>query len=142
MEYKKKLCQVGLHIALPLVLGAVLYCLISPEVMFVKMFLPHLKLPIPLKLNQSHMLYQFVRNYFLDMLWAYALMSALIFLIGKSSSAIKIGVCIVIIFTVIMEGLQLTSFVRGTFDVWDIVVEIIGELFAVWMNKNTKGGIV
>ena len=64
------------------------------------------------------------------------------FLIGKSSSTMKISVRIAVIFTVILEGVQLTSFVSGTFDVWDIMVEIIGELFAVWMNKKTKGGFL
>lgn len=85
---------------------------------------------------------QVYQKLFLDMLWAYALMNTLIFLIGKSSSTMKISVSIAVIFTVILEGVQLTSFVSGTFDVWDIMIEIIGELFAVWMNKKTKGGFL
>ena len=142
MGYKQKIWWIGLHIAVPLIMGAVIYYLISPEVIFIKMFSTHGRIPTPLKLNQSHVIYRFIRNYFLDMLWAYALMNTLIFLIGKSSSAIKISDSMAIIFTVILEGLQLTSFVSGTFDVWDIVVEIIGELFAVWMNNKRKGGFL
>lgn len=142
MKYKQKLWWIGLHIAVPLIMGAVIYYLISPEVIFIKMFSNHGGITTPLKLNQSHVIYRFIRNYFLDMLWAYALMNTLIFLIGKSSSTIKISVSIAVIFTVILEGVQLTSFVSGTFDVWDIMVEIIGELFAVWMNKKTKGGFL
>ena len=142
MKYKQKLWWIGLHIAVPLIMGAVIYYLISPEVIFIKMFSTHGGIPTPLKLIQSHVIYRFIRNYFLDMLWAYALMNTLIFLIGKSSSTMKISVSIAVIFTVILEGVQLTSFVSGTFDVWDIMVEIIGELFAVWMNKKTKGGFL
>lgn len=142
MKYKQKLWWIGLHIAVPLIMGAVIYYLISPEVIFIKMFSMSGEIPEPFTLNQSHMIHRFVRNYFLDMLWAYALMNTLIFLIGNSSSTIKISVSIAVIFTVILEGVQLTSFVSGTFDVWDIMVEIIGELFAVWMNKKTKGGFL
>lgn len=68
MGYQQKIWWIGLHIAVPLIMGAVIYYLISPEVIFIKMFSTHGGIPTPLKLNQSHVIYRFIRNYFLDML--------------------------------------------------------------------------
>ena len=42
---------------------------------------------------------------------------------------------IAFIFSAIMELLQITPVVQGTFDIWDIMVELIAELVAVFIIK-------
>ena len=54
---------------------------------------------------------------------------------NNTASLFKIFV-IAYVFSVIIEILQLTSFVKGTFDVFDLVVELIAEIAAVFIIKN------
>ena len=68
-----------------------------------------------------------VRGYVPDMLWAYSLVFALFCFVGNSA------VLIAIPFAILMEGVQLWETVRGTFDVMDIVVEILAEAFAAFI---------
>lgn len=78
---------------------------------------------------------KFIRNYFLDMLWAYALVFALSLIICRNAAQLWETFMIAFIFSAIMELLQITPIVQGTFDIWDIMVELIAELVAVFIIK-------
>lgn len=119
-----------LHIIFPLIIGAIIYYVVSPDVIFVR------KIDSLLGTNM-HMISTvpvFIRNYLLDMLWAYALLFA-IYVVIDNTTVVKAFV-IGVIFSTGMELLQLTTLVKGTFDVIDIVVEIIAEIAAVLIIKN------
>ena len=79
---------------------------------------------------------QFVRNYFLDMMWGYALVYALYLFTGNDTAELMKILIIAFIFSAIMEVLQLTPFVRGTFDIFDIIVEFLAEVSAVFIIKK------
>lgn len=80
------------------------------------------------------LLTQFARNYLCDILWAYALFNAF-FLIYKEEQAMGVfGICAV--FEIVVEVLQLFDIIQGTFDVVDIVFEIVATLTSALYIKN------
>ena len=70
-----------------------------------------------------------------DMLWAYALVFSLMLVTGNKTADVWKMFVIAGMFSTIMEVLQVIGCVKGTFDVMDIIVEIIAELMAVFMQK-------
>ena len=71
-----------------------------------------------------------------DMLWAYALVFSLMLVTGNKTADVWKMFVIAGMFSTIMEVLQVTGCVKGTFDVMDIIVEIIAELMAVFLSKT------
>ncbi len=66
------------NITVPLLLGAVIYCLTSPDVIFVEAVRSLWGMPVLSGRGTLHGgIWQFVRYYLLDVLWAYALVFAL-----------------------------------------------------------------
>ncbi|MBQ1390029.1 MAG: hypothetical protein IIY78_10480, partial [Clostridia bacterium] len=86
----------------------------------------------------DHPVLRFARNYLMDILWSCSLSSAIGLIIGTSG---KITLCIITSsgFIVIMEMIQIFSFVPGTFDVWDIVVELLSSVITLFIDK--KGAV-
>lgn len=70
------------------------------------------------------------------MLWAYALVIALFFVIGNNTVSVLKILSIAFSFTVILEILQITPIAEGTFDFYDIVVEFLAEVIAVLIIKK------
>ena len=77
-----------------------------------------------------------LRSYMPDMLWAYALVFSLMLVTGNKTAYVWKMFVIAGMFSTIMEVLQVTGCVKGTFDVMDIIVEIIAELMAVFIIKR------
>lgn len=130
-----------LHILLPLLAGALIYILFSKDVYFVK-FLP---VPImeagalePYMLNNPFL--KILRNYVPDILWGYALVFALFQAMDNNTADINKVLFVAALFSVVMELLQLSSKVKGTFDVLDIAVMLVAEVFAVFIIKKYLGG--
>ena len=89
-----------------------------------------------------------VRNHLMDMLWGYALVFALFFLCDRNSckdahshekdvnktvtSDLRKIFAISGIFSAMLETCQLLPGVQGTFDLWDILLELLAELLAVF----------
>ena len=81
-------------------------------------------------------LFRFVRYYLLDMLWAYALVFALYFSIGNNAARLKTAFVIAVVFSAVMEAVQLSPIIPGYFDLLDILVEALAEAFAAFIIKN------
>lgn len=133
---KRKTIFLAANIIVPLFVGMFLYYISSPDVIFVKHIDDFFN-------KGSHLLYLevrteifiFLRNYFLDMLWGYALVFSLHFMNGNNTAELKKVFAIAFAFSAVLEILQLISS-RGTFDVFDIIVEFLAELIAVFVIKN------
>ena len=120
------------NVIIPLVIGAAVYYIMSPDVIFVRGVDGLLGLGVHVGVHDNNfMLIKFIRNYFLDMLWAYALVFALQYIIGNKTAKSHTTLFVAFIFTAVIEMLQLTSLASGTFDVLDILVELIAEVIAV-----------
>ena len=137
--HMKKSKEIGLiaNIAIPVWAGALYYFFVSPEIVIVKQLNIIRNRVFHFKINFPHnIVFEFIRNYFLDMLWAYALVFALFFFNGSNTATIWKIFFMAFSFSVIMEVLQCTSAVCGTFDLWDIVVEFLAEVIAVFIIKK------
>lgn len=135
MKQKKYIACAVLHALIPLCAGTGIYILVRPETYIAKVCIavnPWLgELRIRMGTDLFHM---FLRNYACDMLWAYALTIALLRygrLIGQKmwkSTLISGG------FVVLLEALQQLALIPGTFDVFDVVVEILAVFIAVCVS--------
>ena len=87
-------------------------------------------------INTDGGIIQIIRYYLSDILWAYALVFALYFSIGNSTARVKTAFVIAVVFSTVMEVIQLSPVIPGTFDMNDILVEVIAETIAVLIIKN------
>lgn len=125
------------NIIFPLLVGAVIYCFTSTDVFFVGVVRSFLGMPIHTWLSITDGgIVQIIRNYLSDILWAYALVFALCFSIGNSAARVKTAFVIAVVFSTVMEVIQLSPEIPGTFDMNDILVEIMAETIAVLIIKN------
>lgn len=122
-----------INIFLPLLIGGSLYYVVFPDVLFVQKIDELLGFGLHVELNiQNIGVLRWCRNYLFDILWSYALTFSLyvIFEDEHGNANLKRILSAVVIFSIGMELLQAFQFVTGTFDAWDIVVEILSECIA------------
>lgn len=127
----KKMIMV-LHILCPIAIGALVYYLASPDVLFVKKTEPFTGVTGGIHaLPPNSAFLRLVRNYLPDMMWGYSLVFSLFCIAGNNAADIWKVFWTAFPFSVVMETMQKTSFVPGTFDVFDIFVEFLAEIIAV-----------
>lgn len=126
------------NIFVPLLLGAVLYYISSPDVIFVRKLSALLGFSFHANgMAVNFIMSGFIRNYFLDMLWGYGLVFALTWVSGVCEGKKLLGILFVSgLFSALMEFLSLTNMVSGTFDVMDIFLELLAELFAYFLIRS------
>ena len=118
------------NISIPILAGSLLYYVTSPQVIFAQNI--DRLLGVSLHVGTENTFVVNLRSYMPDMLWAYALVFSLMLVTGNKPAYVWIAG----MFSTIMEVLQVTGCVKGTFDVMDIIVEIIAELMAVFIIKR------
>lgn len=125
-----------LNIAIPILIGALTYYVISPDVIFVQQIDSFLGIDNHgYDIEHASSVIRFVRLYFLDMTWGYALVFALYLLTGNNTADLIKLLILAVAFSAVLEFLQITSLVKGTFDVIDIVAEALAEMVAVFIIK-------
>lgn len=129
-----KKCFAWANVVIPILAGSLLYYITSPDVIFVKNI--DRLIGIDLHVSMENTFVIIMRSYLPDMLWAYALVFSLVAVTGNRTADVWKMSVFAGVFSTIMEILQLTGYVRGTFDVMDIIVEIIAELMAVFIIKR------
>lgn len=143
MTNNKKEVFLIINILAPILIGATIYYLISPEVIFVKQIDAFLGKGVHINhISSNFRLIKFIRNYIPDMIWGYTLIFSLFFILGNNTAELLKILIIAFTFSAVMEFLQLTSITIGTFDVYDIFVEFLAEVTAVFIIKNyfLRGG--
>ena len=68
----------------------------------------------------------FIKYQLGDLLWAYSLEVAIVLGTGNLHKALRYGVFLAIG----VECFQLFSFIHATFDIWDVIAQIVGVLIA------------
>ena len=126
------------NIIIPILIGAVIYCITSPDVFFVKAASAFFKLSNRIIVSDfGNLLIRFVRNYIPDMAWGYALVFSLYAIAGdQTEKGLYTLAFIAIVFSAAIEIIQMTHIIRGTFDLWDIAAELLTEVTAVFIIKN------
>lgn len=122
------------NISLPILAGSLFYYVTSPQVIFVQNIDRLLGVSLHVRMENTFVVN--LRSYMPDMLWAYALVFSLMLVTGNKTAYVWKMFVIAGMFSTIMEVLQVTRCVKGTFDVMDIIVEIIAELMAVFIIKR------
>lgn len=122
------------NILLPLLAGASLYIISSPNVIFLKYL--KLRIVIASELMNPHIwFWPILRNYIPDMLWGYSLVFAVYMIIDNNAASMRM-LFYVLVFSIFLELLQLLPTVPGTFDLLDILVEGASEMLAVIITKK------
>lgn len=118
---------------IPLIIGGGLYYLFCPQVLFVKQL--DLLFGVGFHVSQiRNSFFMVFRNYFFDFVWAYSFSSA----VSAISENKVIRLSIPIIFVSVLEVMQMFIPKWGTFDLIDIIIEVIASLI-VWLFFNTRG---
>ena len=112
------------HVFLPIAFGAVIYVLMRPDTYVSSWIYKLLGLQAPEKmLFIPRWLYTFITGHAADILWAYSLSHA-VFWILDGGFGCWLPTIICFTFAVSIESMQLLPFLSGTFDWWDILLEI------------------
>ena len=137
MIMRKKLFWYILNIVIPLLIGSTIYILIRPDTYICQYFYKALCISTPPEVGifLPTGLQTFLRCFAADILWAYALTFAVSFILKDERSYLYI--CIV--FELIMEFIQLSPALPGTFDWLDIIFEICTTaIVSLIINKRRK----
>ena len=78
----------------------------------------------------------FLKYWFCDFLWAYALAFCLLLVFEKTKHKYIYPVAISIAFSVLIEIMQVFSFISGTFDWWDLIAELTAIALAVIIKRR------
>ena len=119
-------------------ISAIFYYLVSPDVIFVKKIDAIIGGVINIHISPiDNVIFKLIRNYFLDMMWGYALVFTLYYIIGDN--AVKIGriLGLAFIFSAAMEIIQMAPLIQGTFDIFDIGAEFLAEAIAAFIIYKT-----
>lgn len=111
----------AVNIVIPLVFGAFIY-LTKAERTYISDILSAFRSVLPI-INYP----EIIRNYACDFLWAYALFFCLRLSLGdklKGKHNLMV-IAMASIVAVSLESIQMNTAILGTFDLWDIVVELI-----------------
>lgn len=121
-----------LNAIVPVLIGAIVYYLFFPKVVFVKIVDNLLGVSYHIPVGVDNVFIKFIRFYLLDFLWAYAL-TAIVILIFENDKRV-FG--LIFIFEIILELMQLHPFIRGTFDVCDIGGEILASILVIKLSRR------
>ena len=139
--------RVAVGIALPILLGTMIYLVFSPEAYVTQAFWRVIRVENPfvgIRLSEMPWGIKMMRYYLCDFLWAVALFQAVILILGEEK--ILVGALIGTVFCIGCEFAQMTDFFPGTFDVWDLVMEGIAGLAVIliylrkWRIKEYEKG--
>lgn len=112
-----------LNIVLPLVIGTMVYVYVKPSAPISQLiyFLLHISSPV-LQVGPTG-IHRFIQYYLCDILWSYSLTFALSLYLGKDK--LLLTYVIAASFSTLVEVLQLLPYVLGSFDIFDIIVQLI-----------------
>lgn len=126
-------------IVIPIFIGSLLYYFFCPDVWFVQQIKNLLGEAGYSKTTlEVTPLISFIRNYFFDFVWAFALINALYISINNNAVPIIVSVSITITLGSIMEVLQKFGFAQGTSDICDIVAEGLGAIIGAYIINKTR----
>ena len=124
-------------IILPLLLGMMIYIILSPNSYITTSFWRVFRIDNPfgmLKVSNMHWSIKLVRFYLCDFLWALALFQSM-FLILQDENTLIVFI-LVLLFCIAFELFQKASVISGSFDYMDIAVEgVAGLLSFLFENK-------
>lgn len=123
-----------LNAAIPIAIGAILYYLFDPTVYFVQWIDEVTGVGCHINI-QSNSFISIIRNHIFDAVWSYSLVFVLFGFI-KLKNRILVSVLSAFTLGILLEVLQLVF--PGTFDVFDIIAELISAVLAGILIKHWR----
>ena len=127
---KKDVLFYLLNIVIPLLIGTYIYIRYSPDVIFVGYFNNF----IELKAKELNSVTLFLRNYLCDFCWSYSLAFSISFIYYENFSLVH-SILIPATIGIAIELLQLIGLIDGTYDLFDIFVELLATLLCFMILK-------
>lgn len=113
----------------PIVIGAIIYYLIDPSVIFVRWIDLLLGNSYHFNITSNYFIWKAIRNYLFDYIWSYSLVFAICYVKSQFSffqvMTVSIGLGLV------FELLQSLECFPGTFDYMDIIVQVVSVFSAL-----------
>ena len=117
-------------------IGLFLYLVLRPDAYITILVNKFIPMPVISGAGVLAAMKKAVRNYAADVLWAYALAFAVMFVLGCSKKDMQIGFLVCSGFEILIEVLQKPGVLYGTFDMLDILFEVISSGIAFMMIKR------
>lgn len=117
------------NILFPLLIGATIYFLFVPTAHISVML--YMLLGKNLSIDHIDLSGTFITCFMADYLWAYALFFLVLLIYAQKRNDIRIVIIVCAGFEILIEFLQLTPIIDGTFDYFDIIVEIIANFMGI-----------
>lgn len=127
---KKDVLFYLLNIAIPLLIGTYIYIRYSPSVIFVE----YISKFIEINNKELNSVTLFLRNYICDFCWSYSLAFSISFIYYENLTILH-SILIPIIIGIAIELLQLIGLINGTYDLFDIFVELLATLLCFMILK-------
>lgn len=117
------------NVIIPLFIGAIIYYLIDPSVVFVRWIDTLTGIGYHVNLSCKYLFWKLIRNYLFDYIWSYSLVFAIAFVYSELS--LQYIAFITITLGTVLELFQIFDGFPGTFDYIDIFVQIFSALLAL-----------
>ncbi len=122
----------------PLVLGLIVYILYRPEAFISREIYRWIGVSFDISQSGS-VANRFIRFYFSDMMWSYALFFTISWILGQGRRAITECFIICFLFEAFLEYGQKIGLLYGTFDIWDIVAEYFAAVISAIIIIHYRG---
>ena len=138
---KRRLFLFIFGVLLPIVIAGAIYYIFFPDVWFVRLTdeftgsALHLSDTVFLR---DRPILKLLRFYGFDLVWAFSFANAIRLLLGDGKRTRSAAFLTASGVACMTELLQLSGSFPGTFDIWDIVLEIIGAFIATLMIKKQQ----
>ena len=135
------LAQMLFGVLLPIVIAGAVYYIFFPDVWFVRRIDELTGTGLHLSggdLFMNRPVYRLLRFYGFDFVWAFSLSNAVRLILGDGKRTRVSAFLTASAAASATEFLQLFQAFPGTFDIWDIAVEIIGAFLATLMIKKQQ----
>ena len=129
------------NILVPLLAGMVLYTILTDDTYVSQWIRRTFAQENSSVLSTRAGFLRFCRNHLCDMCWSYSLVFCIAWILGQGRVWLTVSVSVCALFSTLMELVQLSAAFPGTFDVWDILLEIVSCLIAgmvIYTNIRRK----
>ncbi len=132
-----------LGVVTPFISGCLFYYICCPDVTAVIMVDRVLWFSegIHLEIKDSNAMYMFVRSYLLDMVWAFSLQNCVYLIMSGEKKRVIKSISYTLPFIFVVEFMQYCGIRRGTFDLNDIIMEVVAVIVALVFETGAKTDI-
>lgn len=135
MSKKAKLI-ILLNSFVSLILGGFIYVFLKKGT-YISGFLQSIRVDFYFR-TPENLFFSLLKNWACDFLWAYSLAFLMYFILRKFKNGLALSSALTLSLGIIMELLQKTAFVSGTFDLLDLAAEAFAVILSIIIIKGVQ----